>query len=155
MIDAHPPSIPTILSKVYLSSLLLIFRVASICFLISFPLLKFMWSFIGRPWIMGSLINGIGYIFSPLKYLNPRMSPARQLPYYPLLPAPEPPRLDLNKATVDELRRVEGVGHIKAMEIVHYRDQYGPFRRIEELGLVSGIGSFTIQQLSESYEVKP
>lgn len=84
------------------------------------------------------------------------MDPARQLPYYPLLlPAPEPPRADLNKATVEELRRVEGVGLVKAMEIVAYRNRIGPFRRFEELELVSGIGTFTIQQLCAHFEIKP
>lgn len=157
MIEAQPtPSVFAILSQIFLSVLLLIFRVASIFFLICFPLLKLGWGLINRPWILGSLTHGVASIFSPLKRLNPRMDPARQLPYYPLLlPAPEPPRADLNKATVEELRRVEGVGLVKAMEIVAYRNRIGPFRRFEELELVSGIGTFTIQQLCAHFEIKP
>jgi competence protein ComEA len=55
--------------------------------------------------------------------------------------------VDINTANsetlVDEL---VGIGPQKAMAIVRYRQQHGPFQRIEDLVLVDGIGEKTIEQ---------
>jgi len=49
--------------------------------------------------------------------------------------------ISLNKASAHDLARVlKGVGLKKALAIVSYRKAHGPFRRIEELTAVSGIG---------------
>jgi competence protein ComEA len=48
-----------------------------------------------------------------------------------------------SEALVDALN---GVGPQKAMAIVRYRQQHGPFKRVEELALVDGIGEKTVQQ---------
>ena len=48
--------------------------------------------------------------------------------------------LDLNAATTPQLDQLPGVGPVLAQRIIDYRTQHGPFRSIEELRQVSGIG---------------
>ena len=48
-----------------------------------------------------------------------------------------------SEALVDGL---DGVGPQKALAIVRYRQQHGPFKRIEDLALVEGIGAKTVEQ---------
>ena len=50
-------------------------------------------------------------------------------------------KLDLNRATAEELRQLTGVGEVLAERIVAYREEHGPFRRVEDITLVRGIGS--------------
>ena len=54
-------------------------------------------------------------------------------------PTPAAP-LDLNTATADQLDDLPGVGPATAAAIVAYRDEHGPFRAVEELLEVRGIG---------------
>jgi competence protein ComEA len=46
----------------------------------------------------------------------------------------------INKAGVDELQALPGVGPVLADRIVTYRDEHGPFKSIEDLLDVPGIG---------------
>lgn len=39
-----------------------------------------------------------------------------------------------------------GIGPQKALAIVRYRQQHGPFKRVEDLALVDGIGAKTVEQ---------
>ena len=48
-----------------------------------------------------------------------------------------------SEALVDGL---DGVGPQKALAIVRYRQQHGPFKRVEDLALVDGIGLKTVEQ---------
>ena len=48
--------------------------------------------------------------------------------------------VNLNTATKDELVALPGIGPAKAQAIVDYRNQHGPFRNIDELRKVKGIG---------------
>ncbi len=41
---------------------------------------------------------------------------------------------------------LNGVGPQKALAIVRYRQQHGPFKRVEDLALVEGIGEKTVEQ---------
>jgi competence protein ComEA len=63
------------------------------------------------------------------------------------LSAVSAPPVNINTADsqtlVDEL---VGVGPHKAMAIVRYRQENGPFTHIDDLALVSGIGARTVEQ---------
>jgi len=63
--------------------------------------------------------------------------------------------LDINSATVEQLRTVEGIGPAKAAAIIAYRGEHGPFVRIEDLENVPGIGAKTRQRLAEKFAVFP
>jgi len=55
--------------------------------------------------------------------------------------------LNINTADSTALvKGLNGVGPQKAMAIVRYRQKHGPFRRVEDLVLVSGIGAKTVEQ---------
>lgn len=55
--------------------------------------------------------------------------------------------LDLNAADAAALAEVMvGVGPAKAEAIVEYRTAHGPFTSVDDLSLVKGIGSATIEQ---------
>lgn len=60
-------------------------------------------------------------------------------------PADDAP-VDLNTASEEELQRLPGVGPSRAAAIVERRAQR-PFRRIEEIMLVRGIGRATFRRL--------
>ena len=49
-------------------------------------------------------------------------------------------RLDLNKATLEELMELPGIGEVRAQSILDYRAEHGPFQQATELMNVSGIG---------------
>ncbi|WP_062050009.1 helix-hairpin-helix domain-containing protein [Bacillus sp. JCM 19034] len=53
----------------------------------------------------------------------------------------------INKADVKELETLPGIGPKKADAIIAYREEHGPFRSIEELQNVSGIGEKSIERL--------
>ncbi|MEN8763836.1 MAG: helix-hairpin-helix domain-containing protein [Thiogranum sp.] len=55
----------------------------------------------------------------------------------------------VNINTADSERLVDdlvGIGPQKALAIVRYRQQNGPFKQVEDLALVSGIGAKTVEQ---------
>ena len=57
-------------------------------------------------------------------------------------------RVDLNRATVDELRTLPGIGPVMAERIVAFRDERGGFRKSEELMEVPGVGAKTFARLA-------
>ena len=48
--------------------------------------------------------------------------------------------VDINIATAAELETLDGIGPVLAQRIISYREQNGPFKAVEELDSVSGIG---------------
>ncbi len=55
--------------------------------------------------------------------------------------------VDINKATVESLTTVPGIGKVTAERIVKWRETNGPFRRVEDLMKVKGIGDKTFDRL--------
>lgn len=53
--------------------------------------------------------------------------------------------VNVNTATVEELAELTNIGPAKAAAIVSYREENGPFRSLQELTRVSGIGERTIE----------
>ena len=48
--------------------------------------------------------------------------------------------VDINKATANDLQKLPGIGPSLAKRIVAYREKHGPFRRVEDLMAIKGIG---------------
>ena len=48
--------------------------------------------------------------------------------------------LDINQASADDFATLPGIGPKLAGQIVAYREKHGPFRRVEELLVIRGIG---------------
>lgn len=66
--------------------------------------------------------------------------------------------IHLNQADVELLTQsFKGIGRKRAEAIIAYREANGPFKSIEDLGLVKGIGKQfvfrNLQQLQETYSV--
>ena len=49
-------------------------------------------------------------------------------------------KINLNKATAAELSQLKGIGMKYAERIVEFRDKNGPFKQVEDLLKVQGIG---------------
>lgn len=61
--------------------------------------------------------------------------------------APAPRSINLNTATSAELQSLPRIGPKLAERILAYRDEHGPFERVEELVRVRGIGQKTFAQM--------
>ena len=55
--------------------------------------------------------------------------------------------IDLNTAAPEDLERLPGIGPAKADAIAAYRTEHGPFRTVDQLMEVSGIGEATLEAL--------
>ena len=63
-------------------------------------------------------------------------------------------KVDLNTASAAELDRgLVNVGPAKAQAIVDHRQANGPFKSVEELALVKGIGLKTVERNRDQIEV--
>ncbi len=60
---------------------------------------------------------------------------------------PQSGLIDINTATLDELKTLDGIGEKKAQAIIDYRSEYGPFTAIEEITAVEGIGSGIFEKI--------
>ena len=61
--------------------------------------------------------------------------------------------VDLNRATLAELDALPGVGPATAQAIVTYRDKHGPFRTVDDLTEVQGIGPTRLEHLRDLVQV--
>jgi competence protein ComEA len=64
-------------------------------------------------------------------------------------PGCPPARLDLNLASVAALDSLPGIGPTRAASIVQYRASHGPFRSVDELGRVSGMGPAALARVKD------
>ena len=67
--------------------------------------------------------------------------------------APEPENrvlVNINTAGAGELEALEGIGPALAQRIVEYREEHGPFRSVDELLEVKGIGEATLEKFRDS-----
>ena len=59
--------------------------------------------------------------------------------------AEDPPKININTASADELVLLKGVGPKKAARIIEFREANGPFKHPEDFLEVPGIGPKTFE----------
>ena len=55
--------------------------------------------------------------------------------------------VDLNSATTEQLTTIPGIGEAMAQRIIDWREEHGPFRRVEDLMKVKGIGERSLEKI--------
>lgn len=55
--------------------------------------------------------------------------------------------VNINTATKEELMTLKGVGEKRAQEIIDYRAKHGPFKSVDDLEKVPGIGPSVLKQI--------
>ena len=69
------------------------------------------------------------------------------------LTSPPPPDpifpVNINTATQNDLESLPGIGPVIAKRIIAYRQEYGPFTKIDDLQQVPGIGPATFDKLKD------
>jgi competence protein ComEA len=64
------------------------------------------------------------------------------------------PPINLNTATYEDLLRLPGIGPVMAKRILEYRRANGPFKRVEELRNIKGIGAKSYEKLAPLLVIK-
>jgi len=78
---------------------------------------------------------------------------------YPELQSPEVnadmtgTKVNINQADCGELCELNGIGETKALAIIKYREENGPFATAQELKSVSGIGDKTYEKIKDDITV--
>lgn len=62
-------------------------------------------------------------------------------------------KININTASIDELKNLTGIGDKKAKDIISYREKNGLFTSIEDIMKVSGIGEANFAQIKEDITV--
>ena len=61
--------------------------------------------------------------------------------------------VNINTADKGQLQSLSGVGPAKADDIIKYRTDKGPFKTVDELAKVKGIGAKTVEKLRKDISV--
>ena len=61
--------------------------------------------------------------------------------------------VDINTASIDELDKLKGIGPVKAKAIVDYRTKNGPFKAVEDIKNVNGVGDATFNAIKNELTV--
>ena len=61
--------------------------------------------------------------------------------------------VSINDASLEDLMTLDGIGNSKAMAIIEYRNANGPFKTIEEIKNVSGIGDSLYEKIKTKIKV--
>jgi competence protein ComEA len=55
--------------------------------------------------------------------------------------------VNVNTATKEQLETLDGIGPVKAQAIIDYRNKNGPFKKLEDVKNVNGIGDVTFEKI--------
>lgn len=61
--------------------------------------------------------------------------------------------INVNKATAEELEKIRGIGPALAERIIKYRDEHGPFKKVEDLGNIHGIGEAKFEKIKDQVSI--
>ena len=62
-------------------------------------------------------------------------------------------QVDLNTASRDQLMQVKGIGPSLADRIIEFRKEHGPFRRVDDLLKIRGVGEKSLAKLRPHLKV--
>lgn len=62
-------------------------------------------------------------------------------------------QVNINTATKDQLDGLKGIGPVKAQAIIDYRTKNGPFKTVDDLEKVNGVGPATMKDLRANITV--
>ena len=57
--------------------------------------------------------------------------------------------IDINKATLDELVSVPGIGPVTAQRIIDFREESGNFKSVDDLLKIKGIGEKLLEKIRD------
>jgi competence protein ComEA len=66
---------------------------------------------------------------------------------------PQDTIVNVNTAGVEELMSLPGIGNAYARRVIEYREKYGPFKKVEDLLNVRGIGDTTLEKIRKRVTV--
>jgi len=58
-------------------------------------------------------------------------------------------KVQINTASKEELEKITGIGSRKAESILKYREEHGPFQKIEDLLEIDGIGTKSLEKIKD------
>ena len=61
--------------------------------------------------------------------------------------------VNINSATKEQLESLDGVGPVKAQAIIDYRKKNGPFKKLEDVKNVDGIGEATYDKIKGNIQL--
>ena len=76
----------------------------------------------------------------------PILESGSKLPAYPI---------DINTAGEKELETLTMIGTVKAADIIAYRNEHGPFKTVNDIMNVHGIGQATFEKIKDHITVNP
>ncbi|MDR3594766.1 helix-hairpin-helix domain-containing protein [Clostridium sp.] len=62
-------------------------------------------------------------------------------------------KININTATTEELKKINGIGDAKAKNILEYREKNGDFKSIEDIKNVTGISEKMFEKIKEQIEI--
>lgn len=62
-------------------------------------------------------------------------------------------KININKATLEELKTLPSIGETRANSIIKYREENGGFKSVEELKNISGIGDKTLDKFIDKVDI--
>lgn len=62
-------------------------------------------------------------------------------------------KVNINTATAQELTALPGIGPAKAEAIIQYREANGPFKAVDELNKVKGIGDKILEKIKDEITI--
>lgn len=62
-------------------------------------------------------------------------------------------KVSINNASLEQLMTLDGIGESKAKAIIEYREMNGPFKTIEDIKNVSGIGESAFEKIKDNIAV--